>query len=183
MHLFVIGDDLEYFAHDHPAQQPDGVFMLDVTLPKAGIYMAVAEFLPEGGTPQTVQQMFTTGDPFGRRVNVATDTEPKTVDGMRVRIDPSSIRAGGVGALAFKVEDVATGAPIVDLEPYLGASAHLLAAAVDLTEAIHGHPTEDVRGPDLVFKPLVPRAGRYKVWIQFQRAGRVSTAAFVIDVT
>ena len=64
MHLFVVGDGLEYFAHEHPVPQPDGVFMLDVRLPQAGPYMAIAEFLPDGGTPQTFQQAFTTGEAF-----------------------------------------------------------------------------------------------------------------------
>jgi hypothetical protein len=41
---------------------------------------------------------------------------------------------------------------------------------------------EEGRGPAIAFAPLVPRAGRHKVWIQFQRGGKVSTAAFVIDV-
>ena len=72
---------------------------------------------------------------------------------------------------------------MTDLEPYLGASAHLLVVPVDLTEALHGHPTEDGRGPSIAFAPLVPREGRYKVWIQFQRGGKVSIAAFVIPVS
>ena len=32
------------------------------------------------------------------------------------------------------------------------------------------------------FQPVLPRPGRYKVWVQVQRGGRVSTAAFVIDI-
>jgi hypothetical protein len=182
MHLFVVGDGLDYFAHEHPVQQRDGVFMLDVRLPRPGPYMAIAEFLPEGGTPQTFQQMFTTGEAFGRPANTAIDIAPKTVDGVRVSLDASKVKAGDTKALAFRIEDAASGAPVTDLEPYLGASAHLLIVPVDLTEAIHGHPTDEGHGPLLSFAPLVPRAGRYKAWIQFQRGGRVSTAAFVIDV-
>jgi hypothetical protein len=183
MHLFLVGDDLEYFAHEHPAPQRDGVFMLDVRLPRPGPYMAIAEFLPEGGTPQTFQQLFTTGEPFGRTPSPAVDVTPKVVDGMRVSVDASAVKAGDSKALVFRIDDVASGAPVTDLEPYLGASAHLLVVPVDLTEALHGHPTEDVRGPSIAFAPLVPREGRYKVWIQFQRGGRVSTAAFVIPVS
>jgi len=182
MHLFIVGDGLEYFAHEHPVAQRDGVFMLDVRLPRPGPYMAIAEFLPEGGTPQTFQQMFTTGEPFPRPANPAIDTAPKIVDGMRVSLDASQVKAGDTKTLTFRIEDAASGAPATDLEPYLGASAHLLVVPVDLTEAIHGHPTEDVRGPAISFAPLVPREGRYKVWIQFQRGGKVSTAAFVIAV-
>lgn len=182
MHLFIVGDGLDYFAHEHPAPQRDGVFMLDVRLPRPGPYMAIAEFLPEGGTAQTFQQMFTTGEAFGRPASPAIDAAPKTVDGVRVSLDASKVTAGEVKPLAFRLEDAASGAPVTDLELYLGASAHLLIVPADLTEAIHGHPTEDVHGPAVTFAPLIPRAGRYKVWIQFQRGGRVSTAAFVIQV-
>jgi Heavy metal binding domain len=182
MHLFLVSAGLEYFAHEHPVPQGDGVFMVDVRLPTPGPYMAIAEFLPEGGTPQTFQQMFTTGEAFARPANPAIDSAPKIVDGVRVSLDASSLRAGDTRPLAFRVDDAASGAPVTDLEPYLGASAHLLLVPVDLTEALHGHPTQDVHGPTVSFAPLIPRAGRYKVWVQFQRGGHVSTAAFVIEI-
>jgi heavy metal-binding protein len=180
MHLFIVGDGLDYFAHEHPAPQRDGVFMLDVRLPRPGPYMAIAEFLPEGGTPQTFQQMFTTGEAFGRPASPPIDTGPKTVDGVRVSLDASKVKAGDTKALAFRIEDATSGAPVTDLEPYLGASAHLLIVPTDLTEAIHGHPTDEGHGPELSFAPLIPRPGFYKLWVQFQRAGRVSTVSFVI---
>jgi hypothetical protein len=34
----------------------------------------------------------------------------------------------------------------------------------------------------VTFDAVFPRAGRYKLWVQFQRGGIVETAAFVIDV-
>lgn len=182
MHLFVVGEGLEFFAHEHPVQQPDGVFMLDLALPRPGPYMAIVEFLPEGGAPQTFQQVFTTGIAFGRAARPAVDTGPKTVDGMRVSLDASRLRAGETQALTIRIDDAATGSAVTDLESYLGASAHLLVVPLDVTEAIHGHSTEDLHGPTVSFVPLIPRPGVYKAWVQFQRAGRVSTAAFVIDV-
>jgi catechol 2,3-dioxygenase-like lactoylglutathione lyase family enzyme len=182
MHLFVVGDSLAFFAHEHPAPQPDGVFLIDVALPKAGPYMAIAEFLPQGGTPQTFQQMFTTGEAFPRPANPPVDLAAKTIDGVRVSLDASQVRAGDTRPLVFRVEDATTSAPVTDLEPYLGATAHLLMVPVDLTEAVHGHPNEQFREGGITFTPLVPHAGRYKAWIQFQRAGRVSTASFVIEV-
>jgi hypothetical protein len=182
LHLFLVGDGLEYFAHEHPVLQRDGVFMLDVRLPKPGPYMAIAEFLPEGGMPQTFQQAFTTGEPFSRAATPAVDAGPKVVDGVRVTLDSSKAAAGASNPLTFRIEDAASGAAIADLQPYLGASAHLLVVPVDLTEAIHGHPSEDGSGPALSFAPLLPRAGRYKIWLQVQRNGTVSTVPFVIEI-
>jgi hypothetical protein len=78
------------------------------------------------------------------------------------------------------VSDAATGVPIGDLEPYLGASGHLLVVNQDTTAAIHAHP-EDVpgagkTGPTVTFAPVFPAPGRYKMWAQFQRKGTVVTA-------
>ena len=182
MHLFVVGAGLEFFAHEHPAQQPDGVFMIDVALPRPGPYMAIAEFLPEGGTPQTFQQMFTTGEAFHAAAPPAIDTSPKTMDGLRVSVDASQVQAGATRPLVVRIEDAATGAPVTDLQPYLGAAAHLLIVPADLTDAVHGHPDEQFVEAGITFTPLLPRAGRYKMWVQFQRAGTVETAAFVIEV-
>lgn len=182
MHLFVVGDDLEFFAHEHPVPQPDGVFMADLALPRPGAYMAIAEFLPEGATPQMFQQAFTTGGPLLQRPAPGEDTSPKIDDGVRVAVDASKLRAGDVGTLSFRIEDAASNAPVADLEPYLGAGAHLLIVAADLTEAIHGHPAEDAKTGVMTFTPVLPRAGRYKIWLQFQRRGRVSTVSFVVTV-
>ena len=182
MHLFVVSEGLEFFAHEHPVEQRDGVFMLDVALPQRGTYMAIADFLPAGATPQTFQQVFTTGESFVRHPVPALDAAPKTTDGMRISIDASLLKSGEARKLTFRAEDAVSGAPVTDLEPYLGASAHLLIVSVDLTEAIHGHPTADEKGSNLAFAPVIPRTGRYKCWLQVQRRGVVSTAAFVIDV-
>jgi hypothetical protein len=182
MHLFIVSADLEYFAHEHPVPQSDGVFMIDVALPRPGAYRAIAEFVPQGGTPQTFQQMFTTGEAFPRSTGPAADTAAKTIDGVRVEIDAAQVKAGDTNPLVVHLDDAASRAPVADLQPYLGATAHLLMVPVDRTEAIHGYPDERFTGPALTFTPLVPRAGRYKVWVQFQRGGALSTAAFVIEV-
>jgi hypothetical protein len=183
MHLFVIGEGLEFFAHEHPSPQRDGVFMVDLTLPRQGPYMAIVEFQREGGTPQMVHQAFTTGRAFARVARPALDAEPKIVDGMRVSLDRSKLKAGQTELLTVQIADAATGSPIADLEPYLGAAGHLIAVSADMTEAVHEHPAPDGRGPEIRFRPLFPRAGLFKIWIQFQRGARVTTASFVIDVS
>jgi hypothetical protein len=182
MHLFIVATDLVFFTHEYPEPQPDGVFMLDVALPKRGPYMAIAEFLPQGGTPQLFQQAFTTGEAFIVSAPPPVDLAARVVGGVRVSVDASQVRAGGRGPLVVRFEDPASGAPAADLQPYLGAAAHLLLVSSDLTEAIHTSSGEPIGDAGVTFTPLVPRPGRYKLWVQFQRGGTVSTTAFVIDV-
>lgn len=181
MHLFVVGNGLEFFAHEHPVQQPDGVFMIDLALPKPGPYMAIAEFQPEGASAQMFQQVFTTGSAFDSVKPPAADTVPKSVEGLRFTLDTSKLKAGSALPLVVNIADAATGGEVPDLEPYLGARAHMLLVSSDLTEAIHGHPEDDGR-PALTFTPIVPRPGDYKMWIQVQRRGAVVTVPFWIRV-
>ena len=89
--------------------------------------------------------------------------------------------AGKEGRLTFTVTDAKTGAPVTDLEPYLGAPAHMLIVRRDLSDAVHEHPEEQLAGgPTVSFHPVIPAAGDYKLWIQFQRQGRVFTFPFEV---
>jgi hypothetical protein len=176
LHLFVVSRDLRYFAHVHPEQQPGGVFRLDHALP-AGEYMLIADFLPEGGTPQMVQKaIIVSGQPAPLPVLDESN-------GLRVRMATDGLAPGREAQLTFTVEDGVTGKPVTDLEPYLGAPAHLLMVRDDLSDAVHGHPEEDqTGGPTVSFHPVIPGEGAYRVWIQFQRAGRISTHVFDLTV-
>lgn len=184
LHLFIVSRNLDYFAHVHPEQQSDGSFSIDQDLPE-GEYMLIGDFLPEGGTPQMVQRALVTPHYTGRlfaAVSPDVTAREQTVDGLRVRLQADSLRPLRASALRFVVTDASTGAPIVDLEPYLGAPGHLLIVDADLRSAIHGHPERQSSGPEVAFDPVLPTAGRYKLWVQFQRKGRVVTVPFVIDV-
>src|SRR5262249_5143280 len=107
----------------------------------------------------------------------------KTVDGVTVRLEAADLLAGKPGLLRFTLTDAASGALVDDLQPYLAAQGHLLLVNADVTAAVHGHPEGlNLQAPVITFHPLLPAAGMCKVWLQFQRAGRVITVPFVIEV-
>jgi hypothetical protein len=173
-HLFIVGRDLEYFEHVHPEPATDGSFVLTHAIPP-GEYMLIADFLPWGGTTQMVQRALIVGGtaPAGLRV--------VTTHAVRITVQTEDFAAGKYACLTFTVTDPKTGKPVTDLEPYLGAPAHMLLVRADLTDAVHAHPEEIATGgPVVSFHPLVPAAGDYKLWVQFQRAGRVITVPFVL---
>ena len=183
LHLFIVGRDLQYFAHEHPVQTDNG-FELDVNL-QPGAYMLIADFLPGGGYPQMIHRAIVTPghevSPF-IATQLAEDLSDKVVDGIRVKlaVTPASGRAEAV--LRFAFSDAVSNAPIYDFQPYLGSSGHLLVVAPDLTDSVHAHPEGSTAGPDINFGVVFPAAGYYKVWIQVQRAGQVITAPFVVSV-
>jgi hypothetical protein len=187
LHLFLVSRRLDWFAHVHPELQPDGTFVLDVDVPKPDVYTVIGDLYPAGGTPQMLQTTWVTtdyrGSPFPEAEGVVPDMRPKTSGSLRVTLAPVIGAAGRETTLAFEVADARGGSPVTDLQPYLGAPAHLLIVSADLADVVHSHPSDiDSSGPTVTFDAVFPRAGRYKLWVQFQRGGIVETAAFVIDV-
>lgn len=187
IHLFVVDRTLEFFAHVHPEPAAGGGFDVAIPMP-AGEYAVIADFLPQNGTPQTLQRMIATpgyrGPLFSATPAPSVDlgTE-KIVDGIRVRAAVDRLKGGRDSLFAFTLTDALTGAPVSDLEPFLGAPGHMLIVSADLTEASHVHPEEpSATGPTVSFHPVMPAAGLYKLWVQFQRRGHVVTVPFVFEV-
>jgi hypothetical protein len=181
-HLFVVSQDLEYFAHLHPEFRPDGWFRLRTTLPKPGTYRVLADFYPENGTPQLAAKTLSTAGfvaPLESSiVNPPADLAPKKGENVTVELktDPSPPICGKKTMLFYNIY------PAEGLEQYIGAWAHLLAVSNDLVDAIHEHPFIADGGPGMQFNLFFPRAATYRLWIQLQRRGVVNTVAFTLRV-
>lgn len=210
-HLFVIGQDMEHFEHIHPEQQADGTWTIDVRLPTAGYYRVLSDFVPGGGAAQLIARPLVTagydGDLIGDSARLVPDRRlTKTVDDVTATLsfDPPTFVAGLYGHLNFRLTDTASGRPIADLQPYLGAFGHTLIMSEDGLSYVHAHPlnisdapddgglpvfvippdtnVEHLRGgPDVTFDGLIPKPGRYKAWTQFRRHDRVYTFAFAFE--
>lgn len=187
LHLFIIDRQLEYFRHVHPEQVSDGIFELRENVPP-GHFMVIADFLPLSGRPQMLQRAIVTpgyrGTPFLPPPRLTPDGSSEKLDhGVRVSLEATTLKAGKEATLRFTLTDAKSNMPVSDLEPFLGAPGHVLLVGADLTESNHVHPEEPAtRGPVITFQPLMPAAGLYKLWLQFQRGGVVSTVPFVINV-
>jgi heavy metal-binding protein len=186
LHLFIVSHDLTYFSHVHPEIERDGTFEQSITLPKPGAYRLIADFAPEGAAPQLLQKTIVTAGYRGSlRAGAApaVDTSDKAVDGTRITLVASDPIAGREQLMTFEIADAASGKPVADLEPFLGAPGHLLIVGSDLLTATHSHPVAELSGnsgPEVVFQVLFPRPGVYRMWVQFQRHGRVTTAPFTV---
>ena len=195
-HMFVISQDLEHYDHIHPDQQPDGSWSIEVTVPKAGQYKIYSDFLPRGGTPQVIARSLVTagvaGD-YGSRTRLTPDRELSHIaDSMSVTLElpRGGLIAGREQTLTYRIADAATGAPVTNIQPYLGAWGHSLLISEDTSHVIHAHPAEHVRdgrdskggGPELTFKAILPEPGNYRIWTQIKRGGDVSTAVFTVAV-
>jgi len=154
-HLFVISQDMEYFQHIHPQEQADGTWSVDLTLPKAGYYKVLSDFMPSGGTSQFIARPLVTagyaGDLVGDSAHLVPDTVSRKIDGditASVTFDPPQFLVGLYGHLTYHLTDTATGKPITDLQTYLGAFGHTLIMSEDMAEYVHSHPLDILARPD-----------------------------------
>ncbi len=197
-HLFVVSQDLTVYQHIHPQLKRDGSFEVETVLPKPGLYKLHADFFPTGGTAQVLHREFSTAGYRASRVSALPSLIPdekfvKRVDGMKISLElEGNPVAGALVPLKYRLTDERTGEPVRDLEPYLGAWGHTLMLNADQSEYLHSHPTEMLPigepaeslrgGPEVEFKTMFPAAGNYRIWTQFQRAGRVVTVFFTVKV-
>ena len=196
-HLFIISRDMSVFEHVHPVQQADGRWEFEARLPKAGYYNIVSDFLPTGGSPQVITRTLITADFKGDAQSDEAQIQPDTIfeqtlNGITARVDfePRPLLAGEHGHLTFHLSDAATGDPIADLQPYLGAFGHTLIMSEDQASVVHSHPTPDgshdvsrgAGGPRVMFEGYFPTAGEYRAWTQFLRRDQITTFSFAFRV-
>ncbi len=154
VHLIAVRWDLHGFQHVHP--QPAGApgeYALDVAFPAPGEYLLFAEFQRRGGQTVLLRDALAVGgaSPAGTEnpasaAPVAEDRAPKALPvdglagGLRVSLlGTGHLHAGEGAAFTFRLEEDATGAPVRDLRPYLGAPAHVVILRADAADFAHTH--------------------------------------------
>lgn len=186
-HLFLISEDLQQFAHEHPHPVSPGVFEIDWVFPTGGMWRLLTDFYPTHATPQLIAKtLLLPGGTLAPAHLTPDNDQIKTGTNMKVslRLGPEQPIAGEKTLLYYRIE------PRTATEPYLGAMGHMLVASADGIDLLHTHPflvdgglaTPPVDSRLVQFNVIFPRPGVYRVWAQFQRAGVVNTIPFNVAV-
>lgn len=188
IHFIVVSRDLSHFSHEHPERGSDGKFTLQYTFPTGGEYRLFADVAPKGAGSVVAMQSIKVSGPLPTGGNVLTSNAGTTsiVDGIKVapKGGTRTFPAGRSLPVTFTITDDKTGAPITDVEPWLGAVAHLILIQEDGATFVHSHPDEadptNGKTGQITFLARFPKPGIYRGWLQFQRGGKVQTAAFTV---
>lgn len=193
MHLIVVRRDLQEFQHVHPAfNEASGEFTLEgLSFPTVGPYRLFADFTPASAMlgpngqplPVTVPFDVEAGDTSRYRGQALPPSADVTVAGAyEVSLSrPDILRSGDSARLVFTVRR--DGAPVADLEPYLGANGHAVVLREGDLAFIHSHALEDriaLQAGQLPFMVDFIEPGQYRIFVQFQHKGNVHTAAFTL---
>lgn len=123
MHLIAVSRDLDRFQHVHPEPDGSGRFAVTTEFPAQGTYVLFDEFVRDGR--KVLDRREIEVGKGGGVASLTPDLEPKTVDGLMVSLEaPEEIRAGEEAVFTYTLEK-GDGTLADDLEPYLGAPAHV----------------------------------------------------------
>lgn len=177
LHLIVARADTSQYRHVHPTQAADGTWSLPWTWPAGGDYRVFTDFAPTGGPGDLVLSRAVSVSGDAAAVPIPPPSPVATVDGYRVRLSGALSTAGSM--LTFTISE--DGAPVTDLDPYLGAYGHLVALRTGDLAYLHVHPQAGPPGPTVTFHAEAPSTGQYRLFLDFAHGGAVHTAVFTAE--
>lgn len=181
LHFIIYDSSLNEFQHVHPAF--DGaVWSVDIQVGVNGNYLvwAQGELASDGEEFSSISSLDITGGAS------AWPTPANLVDQRAGRSGVSSINlsknklvAGKMSMIDLKISRTDGSTP--QLEPYLGAFAHVISVPEDGDSLIHVHP-QQVGSSSATLHTTFPKAGMYRLWIQFIDGKDLKTIPLAVKV-
>jgi hypothetical protein len=197
MHLIMVRRDLTQFTHEHPSFTDDGMFRLRHIFLTAGEYHLFADVAPKGAGSQVLLAKLHVSGKRTQAWDISSTTMSdrglvRTIGNIQIQLrclsHPYPLRSRTSERLGVVIQNTASGSPVTDLEPYLGARGHLLLIHQDATTFVHSHPVEEPRDRNRLKRDLaldflvrLPKSGLYRAWLQFQRNNVVATYDFILE--
>ncbi len=182
IHLITVDESLNWFNHTHPEQQADGHYKLTTTFPAAGKYYLFSDFkVSDANATINRQELMVTGNVVTNRVKDA-EKLISAIDGYNLTLVKSGeFKTNKPQTLAIQIEKDGKALTGKELQPYLGAPAHVMVISRADIEFLHIHAASNDKYP-VYTKTHFTKPGWYRLWVQFQTNGKVHTADFTINV-
>ena len=185
VHLIIVRDELDQFAHLHPTVDATGNLTVTYTFPTGGVYRLYADHQPTGGKQGTAMGELKVKGEAPSAPALTPDVPGKVNgNGLDGEVTLKNVKAGSEATVRFELTDAA-GKLVPDLQPYMGAMGHLVVLSSDGKEYVHAHPVDDkpAKGNNVVaFQVHFMKAGLYKGWGQFRWKDEVRVIPFVVKV-
>ena len=186
MHFYAIRSDLTGFQHLHPTMAANGTWTATLASLTPGAWRMFASFTPAAGSGtgrDLVLSRTVTVPGDATKTPLPAPARTTKVDGYTVTVTGEPM-AGMAHPLTVSITK--DGKPVTDLQPYLDSYAHLTAFHNGDAALAHLHPTTKVTGdnggPHLSFHAELPTPGDWRLYLQFQTAGKLHTAALTMHV-
>jgi hypothetical protein len=188
MHLIVVSDDLRFFQHIHPVYKDNGRFEINPNFPAPGNYTLFSDYKPAEQNEQVaVQKIVIPGEvPLPKDLEKFSSIKVLGDTKITSNLVESNLKSGKDVKLSFDLQSIAKKQSVKDLQPYLGEKGHLVivksSSPLSQTDYIHAHALKNSSADKIEFLTSFPQPGTYKLWLQFNHAGKVNTADFWVNV-
>ena len=190
IHLLIVDGSLTDYHHEHPVPtNVAGRYDFSFTPKKPGTYRVWADVQPYLTGIQEYAMTVMPADTSPEPLSDKADKLDATVNGLHYAIRFQQAVKSGEPAMGTLRLTQADGSGFTQLEPVMGAFAHLVGFHENRTTALHIHPEtsrtpgpKDRSGPDLYFRLFAPSPGFFRLFVQVQRDGVQQFASFGLNV-
>lgn len=188
MHLIMVSDDLRFFQHVHPVYKENGRFEISPNFSAPGNYTLFSDYKPAGQNEQVAVQKITIPGEVPIPKYLEKFSNIKIVGDTKItsNLVETNLKSGKDLKLNFDLQSVAKKQLVKDLQPYLGEKGHLVivksSSPLSQNDYIHAHAIKDSPKDKIQFSTSFPQPGTYKLWLQFNRGGKVDIADFWVNV-
>ena len=191
LHLLIVDETLTDYHHEHPVPgEKPGEYTFEFSPRAGGTYFIWADIVPTAtGKQEYARAQVKVKGPAATKERTVTSTAEAS--GYRFRFSTENdepLQAGKATLVKIKVATF-DGKPFDQLEPVMGAFAHMVAFPEDVGSVTHVHPmgrepeaASERGGPELSFHVQPDKPGFHKIFLQTQIGGQEVYAAFVQNV-
>lgn len=192
VHLLIVDPSLSDYHHIHPKPLDNnpGVYEFAWNPQKQGHYRMWIDIVPKAtGQQEYVTADLILSDPVESSIDQTTQLA-LNADGIdyALSFDPKELKVGRASMGTIQVSK--DGKPFKDLEPVMGAFAHIVGFTQDFQSVVHIHPMgkeptkpTDRGGPELLFHINPEKTGFIKLYAQVRIEGKDVFIPFGISVT
>lgn len=180
VHFLVADESLTDYHHLHPVALPKpGSYSATFAPKNAGSYKLWADVTPVGGSQHFIPVMLKGAEPCASPCIEKKVASEGAAGGLKAVLSfEKPLKAGEADMGMVQITDE-SGNPVADLEPVMGAFAHIVGFYEDFATVAHVHPMgkepaagTDRGGPDLQFHLEPAKAGFLKLFVQVRRGGK-----------
>lgn len=188
MHMVVVSNDLRFFDLVQASYKSSQNIEVKPKFPAPGEYTVFSDYNPSGEKEQvSIEKVSVPGEvPFPTELESFSKTKILSDTKIDLNLSHDNIKAGKKVTFTFDLKQVSNNKPIKDLKPHLGQKANLViiksSSSLAESDYINTESIKNSPNNQLNFTTKFPQPGTYKLWLQFNRKGKVKTADFWVTV-
>lgn len=180
LHLISYDSARVEFIHEHP-EYIEGQWQAKINFKSNGTYFIFLQGqLDDGDEFSAYIKIQIVNGLKENEIKPLSEVRKFQIDNTIFEFENRVIKAKKMLTLNYKISR--SDGSAAQVEPYLGANAHVIAVAPDADSIVHVHPMDGAEAITGMIHASFPMAGDYRVWVQIIESGKLLTFPLVFKV-